>query len=275
AYESAGLAPPETVIWCYSPAAAAQLAESPLPEWGKPVREQVRTKPWEAARTELHGLLGNAGWARAWALASAPVAGTLTPLNRRPRDAAAATASPELRPAMRAVLTLAVRGQHDAPWLSVFDAAALHIPGFEGWSRLEGIARIARNAGWWWPFENTVLIAERTDALHLDELGRLHNGDGPALSFPDGFALHAWSGMRVDPDFSASLHDLTPQRIHTEPNAELRRVMFEYFGYERFLKESGAKPVHEDETGKLWRLEFTDDEPIVMVEVVNSTPEPD
>jgi hypothetical protein len=33
--------------------------------------------------------------------------------------------------------------------------------------------------------------------------------------------------------------------------------------------------VHRDETGVLWRVEFDDDEPLVMVEVINSTPEPD
>ena len=41
------------------------------------------------------------------------------------------------------------------------------------------------------------------------------------------------------------------------------------------VTESGAVPVHEDEAGKLWRIELSGDEPVVMVEVVNSTPEPD
>lgn len=41
------------------------------------------------------------------------------------------------------------------------------------------------------------------------------------------------------------------------------------------LAESGAQPVHREETGILWRIDLADDEPVVTVEVVNSTPEPD
>ncbi|MGW6422603.1 DUF6745 domain-containing protein [Nocardia sp. NPDC055053] len=34
-------------------------------------------------------------------------------------------------------------------------------------------------------------------------------------------------------------------------------------------------PVHRDDTGILWRIALDGDEDVVMVEVVNSTPEPD
>ncbi len=51
--------------------------------------------------------------------------------------------------------------------------------------------------------------------------------------------------------------------------------MLEYYGYDRYLASSGARHQHRDETGVLWRIELADDEDVVMVEVVNSTPEPD
>lgn len=54
----------------------------------------------------------------------------------------------------------------------------------------------------------------------------------------------------------------------------MRRVMLEHYGYERYL-DSGARPLHRDETGALWRIDLDGDEPVVMVEVLNSTPEPD
>ncbi len=103
----------------------------------------------------------------------------------------------------------------------------------------------------------------------------MDRADGPALAFPDGFALHAWRGMPVPGAFLAELTTLTPERIRAEENAELRRVMLEFYGYDRYLAESGARPVDRDETGVLWRIDLPDDEPVVMVEVVNSTPEPD
>ena len=42
--------------------------------------------------------------------------------------------------------------------------------------------------------------------------------------------------------------------IRAEPNAELRRLLLEHFTYERFVAESGATPVQDDEAGKLWRI---------------------
>ena len=118
-------------------------------------------------------------------------------------------------------------------------------------------------------------MCDRPSELHRDDQGRLHRGDGPALSYPDGFALHAWRGMPIPPDFADTLAGLTAERIAAEENAELRRVMLEHFGYDRYLAEIGAKPVHRDETGVLWRIEMPGDEAVAMVEVVNSTPEPD
>ncbi|MGW2301286.1 DUF6745 domain-containing protein [Streptomyces sp. NPDC001809] len=168
--------------------------------------------------------------------------------------------------AVRLVLLDAVLGQHDAAWLAAFDGHG---------DRLAGLAAVAVNAGWWWPFENVAVLCERPVELHRDEAGRLDRGDGPALAFADGFALYAWRGMTVPADFLAGLAGLTPERIRAEENAELRRVMLEYYGYDRYLAVSGARHQHRDETGVLWRIELDDDEDVAMVEVVNSTPEPD
>jgi hypothetical protein len=70
--------------------------------------------------------------------------------------------------------------------------------------------------------------------------------------------------------------------IDAEPNAEVRRCMVEIVGEERYLREGGARLLHEDvdDLGlprRLWRKEVSGDgeEPVVMVEVTNSTPEPD
>ncbi len=119
------------------------------------------------------------------------------------------------------------------------------------------------------------MVCERPVELHRDEAGRLDRGDGPALAYPDGFALHAWRGMAVSAAFLAGLPGLTPERIREEENAELRRVMLEHYGYDRYLAASGARHEHRDETGVLWRIGLDDDEDVAMVEVVNSTPEPD
>lgn len=68
---------------------------------------------------------------------------------------------------------------------------------------------------------------------------------------------------------------LTVARIQQEQNAEIRRVMLERYGFDRFITDSGALPIHADQTGTLYRTELEDDEPLVVVRVLNSTPEPD
>ncbi|MFF9511927.1 DUF6745 domain-containing protein [Streptomyces sp. NPDC014724] len=267
AYRSAGLAEPEQIVWVASPRAAVEAVEK-LSEAGRSVRDEVRTRPWAQERRRMYDELGPAGWSALWSATGAQLWETTVALADRIRAGVVADLAerPEDESAVRLVLLDAVLGQHDAAWLAAFDGRG---------ERLNGLAEVARHAGWWWPYERVVVISERPEALHRDEAGRLDRGDGPALAYRDGFALHAWRGMPVPAEFLAELNSLTPERIREEENAELRRVMLEFYGYDRYLSESGAEPVHRDETGVLWRIALDGDEDVVMVEVVNSTPEPD
>ncbi|NDU74111.1 hypothetical protein GWI34_15920 [Actinomadura sp. DSM 109109] len=308
AYASAGLAPPERYVWVPSPARGAvvaavlaghdeALAKAGMDgaleqaradlggaEAGPSVLGDVRTRPWEAERAAACSEQGPEQWPRTWAETGGLLWGQVQALVTRVRGAIGEQAqagpggagderpSPEKDAAgslLRAATLDAVLGQHDGPWLALFESLGR----LDG--ALSGLAEVARSAGWWWPYERLAILSERPSELYRDEPGRLHRGDGPALAYPDGFALHAWRGMPIPPDFVASLTGLTPDRISSEQNAELRRVMLEIFGYDRYLAETGARPVHRDETGVLWSIDLPGDEPVVMVEVVNSTPEPD
>ena len=51
--------------------------------------------------------------------------------------------------------------------------------------------------------------------------------------------------------------------------------MIERYGQDHYLMESKAKEIHRDEFGVLYSKEVSGDEALVMVKVVNSTPEPD
>ncbi|GED83661.1 hypothetical protein TNCT6_07460 [Streptomyces sp. 6-11-2] len=272
AYRLAGLPEPQHIVWAGSPSEAVAVAARLTAEGtaGRSVRDAVRTRPWAAARERVLDRLGPAGWAAHWALTGAQLWDGTNALTERIRTGVveASTAAAGDEQAVRLVLLDAVLGQHDAAWLAAFD-------GQDGGEAVDGIAAVARAAGWWWPYEKTAVVCERPVELHRDEAGRLDRGDGPALAFPDGFALHAWRGMPVPAEFLAGLAELTPRRIREEENAELRRVMLEHYGYERYLEDSGAEPVQRDRAGVLWRIELEGDEPLVMVEVVNSTPEPD
>ncbi|MFD5462026.1 DUF6745 domain-containing protein [Kitasatospora sp. NPDC127059] len=284
AYRAAGLPEPTAVRWFGSPLAAAEAALELRADDAVSVREAVRTRPWEEARRQAVEQVGATGWAAHWALTGGELGPVTTPLADRVRnavldrlapeadrdeDSAEAAAARARRTTVRLALLDAVRGQHDAPWFAAFEAARA------GADAVAPLAEVAREAGWWWPYRDVALVSERPVALHRDEAGRLDRADGPALEYADGFALHAWRGMPVPAEFLAGLGEVTVERIRTEENAELRRVLLEHYGYERYLADSGAEPVHRDEAGVLWRIVLPDDEPVMMVEVVNSTPEPD
>ena len=119
------------------------------------------------------------------------------------------------------------------------------------------------------------IISDRPIRLLVDAEHRPHCDDGPFCAWADGTALWAWHGTRVPAWIIAHPERLTPRRILDEPNAEIRRVMFAQYGEERFIRDLGALPMHSDAYGDLYRVDVPGDEPLVMVRVVNSTPEAD
>jgi hypothetical protein len=141
--------------------------------------------------------------------------------------------------------------------------------------RAQAYADTASSACWWWPHRDFVMVCERPRVIGRDARGRLHREDGPACEFRDGWGVYAVHGVRVPGDIIESPQTLTVKRIEEESNAEIRRVMIERYGASRYLIDSGAKEIHRDERGILYRKEIADDEPLVMVKVKNSTPEPD
>jgi len=141
--------------------------------------------------------------------------------------------------------------------------------------RLKPSMEIAREAGWSILFWDWAFICARPQVIERDERGRLHCLTGPAVKYPDGFGVWAVHGVRVPQYVIETPAAITVADINGEANAEVRRVKIERFGAHRYLLESGAKEIHADDFGTLYRRDLLNDEPLVMVKVVNSTPEAD
>lgn len=81
-----------------------------------------------------------------------------------------------------------------------------------------------------------------------------------------------WRGVRVDARIAFFPEQLGAQEAMEQPNAEVRRVIIERMGFERFLKESGAVAIHEDRDAgglrRLYSVELPGDEPLVVVSVI-------
>ena len=133
----------------------------------------------------------------------------------------------------------------------------------------------AAEAGLWifWIMQTEVLAVPRP-AL-LIERNRLHSADGPAVSWPDGDRYFFWHGIQVAERVITQPETITVREVQQERNTELRRCLIQRYGQERYLRDSGATAIVRDEWGTLYRAERPSDTPLVMVQVTNSTPEPD
>lgn len=106
----------------------------------------------------------------------------------------------------------------------------------------------------------------------VDGWRRLHCEDGPAVE-SDVENLYFWHGVLVPAFAVTHPHWITVKHVQDEENAEVRRVLIERMGWDRWLSEQGATPVHSDRFGDLYRTELNGGRLGVVV-VTNSTPEP-
>lgn len=137
---------------------------------------------------------------------------------------------------------------------------------FKRWSR---IVKAAPNYMF---FEKTCFVCERPSELNLDDHFRLHNTNGPALAFPDGSEIFSYHGVGVPSNVITDKESITIDAIRNELNVEHRTVMMSLYGESRFLIDSNADLLDEDECGSLYRVQLAGGEPLVMVRVKDPTP---
>jgi hypothetical protein len=176
-----------------------------------------------------------------------------------------------------------IHGAHDAHEFALYRCFHDVVGLVDETSKLSGLWELAQSAGWALPYRSICWVSERHHILSRDERGRLHCDIGPAVEYPDGWAIYASHGVRVPRYVIEHPKQIDIARIETETNAEVRRVMIERYrqgeeinGGAAYIRDCGATLLdHDERYGTLWRRDLPNDEPIVMIEVVNSTPEPD
>lgn len=135
---------------------------------------------------------------------------------------------------------------------------------------------LSRGAQMYLFFEKVVFICDRPALLHIDEEARLHSGDGESVRYRDGYAIYSWRGRTVPARVIVAPETLTVGDILDEDNIEVRQVMLDRFGIERFVHEAGATKKDESSFGTLWMKGLPGEGELrAWVEVINSTSEPD
>jgi hypothetical protein len=159
----------------------------------------------------------------------------------------------------------------DSFWLSFYET----LKEFCDFKKLEGLIEVAENCASAFTFPDIVVFCARPEVINRDDQNRLHCEDGHAVRFADDWGVFAIHGVRVPRYVVMEPSTITVADIEQEPNQEIRRVKMERYGAARYLLDSGAEEIHRDDFGTLYRKEIPGDEPLVMVKVVNSTPESD
>lgn len=121
------------------------------------------------------------------------------------------------------------------------------------------------------------MVCDRPSHIFVDSGDRLHRVGGSAIRWRDGFELFRWHGIAVPERLVCEPETITLVEISGERNAERRRAMLSLYGIERYLADSGAKPLEggTDDWGSLYEVRHPDGRRTLICKVVNSSPEPD
>lgn len=294
-YSSIHLSAPQVVHWFDSPAAAAVAAAE---HFETLQRKSAGAKPSSISKPHaylsrlidtIESFPGDANWRKNWIFGS---------LNYNPdvefiRDeflVCCGTPLLYMKPRRRRHLWDAVseykHPQIDDDALSfmslLLDYTRLGMVGYRSVLRLkgacphtfDGLEQLLQICPTFVAFDDAVFAAERPVAIRRDERGRLHSLDAPSIEYADGWGVYSVHGISVRPEIIKAPLDITPEEIIRQENVEVRRVMLERYGAEKFVATSGAEVISEDECGTLYRMPVKYDH-FNMVRVVNKTPEPD
>ncbi len=278
-YQLAGLTPPKKIVWCDSPLSQA-ITHSILKDEKIQKELQVKFKT-QSVRASVRDSVWTSVWASVGDSVGASVKDSV-------RDSVGASVGASVKDSVWASVRASVRdsvrasvyGQHDASWLSFYNYFNKECGLYEETKLLDGLIELAESAGWWLPCKDICFVSERHSMLNRDNEGRLHNTNGPAFMYPDGFCGYYYHGVKVPEFVITEPNKITPQLIDQESNIEVRRVMLQIYGEERYLTAGNYEVLDEDKDQfgrprRLLRKQNGEDEPIVKVEVINSSLELD
>jgi hypothetical protein len=293
AYSAAGLPPPQSMVWCPSPIELARCRrehQRASPASANVKSALVDTVVRSVARSVEHAT-SRSFRSRVWSEARLTMP---SPLSRSVTEAVGSAVRAEERqsafswrhnlmhwlrrtkPAHRDLpFEESAFSNHDAAPLGIYeflhDSAAL---GRET-APLRGLWLFATSAGWMAPHTDACWICDRPDVLKVDDQGRLHGADGPALRFTDGWSYYSWKGVHVPAWMIEDKPVITVGLVNRERDPVLRRCMIDIMTPAKYIAASDAVCISRDDAGSLWVKTWQHWDTWAAVEVINGTAEPD
>jgi len=141
---------------------------------------------------------------------------------------------------------LICRGQFEGPYVAFF-SYLLEECGLEAYGWFEYLIRIAEATSWWWMMEGMAIMCDRPTHMEFSPNGRrLSNRTGPAIGYRDGYKMYFIDGEAVPARVVTDPQSITVEEVNKARNAEIRRIMTEQMGYDKYLDQAGATIVDQD-----------------------------
>lgn len=104
-------------------------------------------------------------------------------------------------------------------------------------AEISGLRQMAITTGSFFIAGRYCVLSERPNKIEFDGMNRLHCESGPAISYPDGFGVYMWHGVRVPRLAVENPKKITRHMINVERNAEVRRVLLNRYGLDRWMRD--------------------------------------
>ena len=266
--------PARPVIWAEDYTAAVKI-----------IYRAAESAAWSAARSAAWSAAESAAWSAArsaaWSAAESAARSAAESAARSAAESAAWSAA--WSAAESAAESAAWSAAESAAWSAAWSAAESADPAV---TRTVGIWLPfveATEAGLWlfWVTDAQIIAVGRPAMQIVGD--RLHCTDGPAVAWPNGAKFWFWRGVQVGREIVENPSSITLAGIDAERNQERRRVLIERYrvgqpiaGAAAYLRDSGSLIEDQDERwGTLRRKKRRGDSDLLMLEVINRSPEPD
>jgi len=152
-------------------------------------------------------------------------------------------------------------GGMDAYWIAWAKfAEEIGVP-IEKKEHFDAYVGFVKTSGVSYFYPGLAFVSDRPDFIGKDEQMRLHCETGPALSFTDGYAVHAWHGTNVPAKWVEETSSVDPVDVLKTENVEQRAAGVAILGMEKMLDRLDHKIVDSDpdpERGDLIKVSLPD-----------------
>jgi len=94
---------------------------------------------------------------------------------------------------------------------------------------------VARQVNLWWALDKVAVLCEQPTDLLRNQAGQLHNSEGPAMVYQNGWRVYSVNGEMVDPVAVLPREQITFELIET--HRPFKKILVERYGKARYRVE--------------------------------------